>query len=101
MQYVTVYDGCRIMKFKKIMLVAIVLLAILTLGSVSASQDSDSLAVNDVGDDSVLSSPSVNDIDLLSDDGNSTGYYSGNSTFVPYDNESDEEDIANRITISS
>ena len=56
------------MKFKKIMLVAFVLLAILTIGAASAADDvaSDDLAVGDDGD--LIESP-VDDADSLSEDG--------------------------------
>ncbi len=77
------------MKYKKIMLVALVLLAILTIGAVSAADvDSDSLAVDDGGDDSIASP--VNDADLLSD-GNSSGsdYDDGDDEGNP-DDEGDE-----------
>ena len=47
------------MKLKKIMLVTFVLLAILTLGAVSASDDADLMAVNDGGDDlDIVEAPS-------------------------------------------
>ena len=71
------------------MLVALVLLAILTIGAVSAADvDSDSLAVDDGGDDSIASP--VNDADLLSD-GNSSGsdYDDGDDEGNP-DDEGDE-----------
>ena len=56
------------MKFKKIMLVTFLLLAVLTIGAVSASDDvaSDNLTVSDDGDS--IDSP-VDDANLLSDDG--------------------------------
>ena len=56
------------MKFKKIMLITFLLLAVLTIGAASAAADvaSDDLAVDDDGDS--IDSP-VNDADLLSDDG--------------------------------
>lgn len=37
------------MKFKKMMLVTFLLLAILTIGAVSASEDADALAVDEIG----------------------------------------------------
>ena len=37
------------MKFKKMMLVTLLLLAILTIGAVSASEDADALAVDEIG----------------------------------------------------
>lgn len=57
------------MKYKKLMLVTFVLLAILTLGAVNAADvsDSDGLAVDDVGGSDSVASP-VDDADLLSDD---------------------------------
>lgn len=48
------------MKFKKVMLVTFLLLAILTIGVVSASEDVDALSVGDAGDD-VVESPVDND----------------------------------------
>ena len=61
------------MKFKKLVLVSIILLAILTLGSVSASDFDDGLAVDDSGDDLAISSVDSNVIyengeDLVADE---------------------------------
>ncbi len=52
------------MKFKKIMLVSVILLAILTLGAVGAA-DADALAVDDDSGDVIKSS---DDVDLIADD---------------------------------
>ncbi|MBQ2637460.1 MAG: hypothetical protein IJG09_12360 [Methanobrevibacter sp.] len=54
------------MKFKKIMIVGLILLAILTIGAVSASDTSDNLAVSDLSDDAVEAS--FDDVDVLADD---------------------------------
>ena len=61
------------MEFKKLFLVSIILLAILTLGSVSASDIDDGLAVDDSGDDLEISSVDSNVIyenegDLVADE---------------------------------
>ena len=45
------------MKTKKIFLVALLLLAVLTIGAVSASESTDELAVEDVGELSVDEAP--------------------------------------------
>ena len=53
------------MNFKKIMLITL-LLAILTMGAVSATDDVDALAVDDTGDDAVVEAP-VDDV-IVSDE---------------------------------
>ena len=45
---------CGIMKFKKIMFVVLLLLAVLTLGAVSASQDIDASALENSNDDVIV-----------------------------------------------
>ena len=45
------------MKFKKIMLITLLLLAVLTIGAASAADDVDALAVDDVGDETVVEAP--------------------------------------------
>ena len=45
------------MKFKKIMLIALLLLAVLTIGTVSATEDVDTLAVDDTGDETIVEAP--------------------------------------------
>ena len=45
------------MKFKKIMLITLLLLAVLTIGAVSAAEDADVLAVEDAGDEAVAEAP--------------------------------------------
>ena len=49
------------MKFKKIMLVTLILLTILTMGAVSASEDTDSLAVDNTVDEQAIEMP-VDDV---------------------------------------
>ena len=57
------------MKFKKIMLITLLLLAVLTIGAVSASQDADALAVDDVGDETIVEAPVDEDaLEAESDD---------------------------------
>ncbi|WP_458455915.1 Ig-like domain-containing protein [Methanobrevibacter sp.] len=68
------------MKFKKMMLVALLLLAILTIGAVSASEDEDMLAVNDDAGDTEIQVPAADEI--LTD----------NSTFIMEDEDDDEGD---------
>ena len=61
------------MKFKKIMLITL-LLAVLTIGAVSAAEDADVLAVEDACDDAVAEAPGEDDVssgedsDTLMDD---------------------------------
>jgi hypothetical protein len=50
------------MKFKKIMLITLLLLAVLTIGVASASEDVDSLAVDDAGDEQVVEAPVDEDV---------------------------------------
>ncbi|MBO7718904.1 MAG: hypothetical protein J6S29_02000, partial [Methanosphaera sp.] len=63
----------REMKFKKIMLITL-LLAVLTIGAVSAADDADALAVEDAGDDVIGEAPAEDDVasgedsDTLMDD---------------------------------
>ena len=45
------------MRFKKIMLITLLLLAVLTIGAVSAAEDADVLAVEDAGDEAVAEAP--------------------------------------------
>ena len=59
---------CGIMKFKKIMFVTLLLLAVLTLGSVSASQDMDASALENSNDEVIVGE---SQIDALVDDGSS------------------------------
>ena len=73
------------MKFKRIMLVTFLLLAILTIGAVSASDDGDELAAVDMGgdDSDIVESPACDDeilgnwtdsgMDDITTDGNSSG----------------------------
>lgn len=53
------------MKYKKIMLVSLFLLAILTLGAVSAAEDADGLAAEDMVEEQI-DSP-AEDVDLIAD----------------------------------
>ena len=58
------------MKYKKLMLVTLLLLAILTIGAVSAAEDADALAVDNGGDEQIIETP-VDDVERIgSDDGN-------------------------------
>ena len=59
---------CGIMKFKKIMFVTLLLLAVLTLGAVSASQDMDASALENSNDEVIVGE---SQIDALVDDGSS------------------------------
>ncbi len=59
---------CGIMKFKKIMFVTLLLLAVLTLGSVSASQDMDASALENSNDEVIVGESQT---DALVDDGSS------------------------------
>ncbi len=59
---------CGIMKFKKIMFVTLMLLAVLTLGAVSASQDMDASALENSNDEVIVGE---SQIDALVDDGSS------------------------------
>ena len=52
----------EIMKFKKIMLIALLLLAVLTIGAASAADDVDALAVGDTGDEAIVEAPADEDI---------------------------------------
>ncbi len=45
------------MNFKRIMLITLLLLAVLMIGSVSAAEDVDALAVDDTGDETVVEAP--------------------------------------------
>lgn len=45
------------MKFKKIMLITLLLLAVLTIGAVSATENVDAVAVEDTGDENVVEAP--------------------------------------------
>lgn len=51
------------MKYKKIMLITLLLLAIFTIGAASAADNADALAVDDTGDDQVVETPA--DADLM------------------------------------
>ena len=57
------------MKFRKIMLVTLLLLAVITIGAVSAAEDADVLAVDDEGDEQSIETP-VDDVELLGSDEN-------------------------------
>lgn len=59
---------CGIMKFKKIMFVTLLLLAVLTLGAVSASQDMDASALENSNDEVIVGESQT---DALVDDGSS------------------------------
>ena len=59
---------CGIMKFKKIMFVTLMLLAVLTLGAVSASQDMDASALENSNDEVIVGESQT---DALVDDGSS------------------------------
>ena len=59
---------CGIMKFKKIMFVTLMLLAVLTLGAVSASQDMGASALENSNDEVIVGE---SQIDALVDDGSS------------------------------
>ena len=59
---------CGIMKFKKIMFVTLLLLAVLTLGAVSASQDMGASALENSNDEVIVGE---SQIDALVDDGSS------------------------------
>ena len=63
-----------IMKFKKIMLITLLLLAVLTVGAVSAADDgaAEDLAVDDVGGGDLADTP-IKDADLLSNDDEGDG----------------------------
>jgi hypothetical protein len=52
----------EIMKFKKIMLIALLLLAVLTIGAASAADDVDVLAVEDAGDEAIVEAPVDEDV---------------------------------------
>lgn len=62
-------DEVKIMNFKKIVAITLLLLAILTVGAVSAAEDTDALAVDDVGDEQIIEAP-VDDVELLGSDEN-------------------------------
>ena len=53
------------MNFKKIMLITL-LLAVLTIGAVSATEDADALAVDDAGDEAIVEAP-VDEDDVVGD----------------------------------
>ncbi len=57
------------MKYKKIMLITLLLLAIFTISAASASDNVDALAVDDTGDDQVVEAP-VDDVELIGSDEN-------------------------------
>lgn len=58
----------EIMKFKKIMLIALLLLAVLTIGAASAADDVDALAVEDTGDEAIAEAPADEEIVEVSAD---------------------------------
>lgn len=78
------------MKFKKIMLVTLLLLAVLTIGAVSAAEDANTLAVEDAGDEAVVEAP-VDDASLEAGE-NDDSLQEDNDVIVINDEVSSESD---------
>lgn len=89
------------MNFKKIMLITL-LLAVLTIGAVSATEDVDALAVNDAGDEAIVESPvdedatetAIADEDVIEDDQSNLSPEDFNVTFPTNEFDMDKEDPA-------
>ena len=88
------------MKFKKTMLATLILLAILTIGAVSAADDADALAAND--DEAEIGS-TINESDIIAlDDENEVGSDDGNEKYnatMDIDKEDGEVYLDDEITI--
>ena len=85
------------MNFKKIVLITLLLLAVLTIGAVSAADDVDALAADDTGDDQVFETP-VEDASLEADE--TDDVFEGNSNVVLEDEVSGADDLMATITDS-